>query len=187
MTSQVTALIEKARAARRNDRLDEARHAAWQALEAAKANADGPGISSAQAMLGQVARDCGDAPEAISWYTAAAEGCRQRNATRSLAHALRHIGDIHLDLQQLEKAEPLYEEALQIYRTQDDLSPLELANAIRSVALLKSQQNERASAIDLWREARSLYEATGIQPGVEECSDWLHRLDGREDRQPDPS
>ena len=179
MANQVTALIEKARAARRNDRLDEARHAAWQALETAKANADGPGISSAQTMLGQVARDCGNAGEAISLYTAAAEGFRQRHATRSLAHALRHIGDIHLDLQELDRAEPLYEEALQLYRTLKDLSPLELANAIRSVALLKSQQNERDSAIDLWREARSLYEATGIEPGVDECTDWLQRLDGR--------
>jgi hypothetical protein len=44
-----------------------------------------------------------------------------------------------------------------------------LANAIRPVALLHEAQGREAEAAPLWREARTLYEAHGVEAGVAEC------------------
>ena len=52
-----------------------------------------------------------------------------------LAHTLRHLGDLHHDDGRDDLAEPLYDEALALYRA-SNAPPLDLANAIRSLAVI---------------------------------------------------
>jgi hypothetical protein len=80
------------------------------------------------------------------------------------------------------QAEPCFNEALGIYRQEEKTHDLDLANAIRPLAILKESVGDASTAAPLWEEARSLYESLGIQEGVSECSKHLARLrsDGRE-------
>jgi len=122
------------------------------------------------ARLGQVHRDLGDSSAALACCSEAAELARRAGDEAALAHRLRHIADIHSDAGRLDAAEPVCEEALALYRGLDDAAPLDLANAVRPLALLREKQGRTAEARALWEEARSLYERAGVPAGAEESA-----------------
>ena len=62
-----------------------------------------------------------------------------------MAHTIRHLGDLYAE-QQHHPSPP----------------PLDLANAIRAYASLKSELGETEAAQALWREAGALYQSEGI-------------------------
>jgi len=82
-----------------------------------------------------------------------------------LAHAIRHLGDVYLEQGRPDMAEPCYHEALGLYRSNTDESSLDLANAVRSLAVLRWEQ-----ARMLWEEVRALYAGLSIEAGVRESS-----------------
>jgi tetratricopeptide (TPR) repeat protein len=89
---------------------------------------------------------------------------------------VRHLGDLHQEDGRLDLAELYYREALDLYRADQRTSPLELANAIRSFAMLRGDSGEVEEAKRLWEEARNLYASVNIQEGVSECSNRLARF-----------
>ena len=93
-----------------------------------------------------------------------------------LAHTARHPGDVYRENGHSELARPCYEEALALYRAHPEAAPLDVANAIRSMAVLKHDSDERPAARALWIEARELYAAEGIDAGVAECDRRLGQL-----------
>ncbi len=111
-------------------------------------------------------------------YEAAAERHRSDGDRRRLAHALRHLAEIHTENRRLELADECLSEALGIYEPMADLPALELANTVRPLALLREAQGRRDEAMTAWREARALYERSGVQAGVDECD--AHLADGPE-------
>ena len=68
------------------------------------------------------------------------------------------------------------DEALAIYRAHPETQPLDLANAIRSMAVLKQETGDRRRAIALWSEARELYASLQVDAGVKECTARLAML-----------
>jgi hypothetical protein len=86
-----------------------------------------------------------------------------------LAHTIRHLADMNQEAAQPQLAEPLYDEAIAIYRRHPETPPLDLANAIRGLAELKDEEH-------LWQEAHDLYVATNVPPGVAETARRLARL-----------
>ncbi|MGA2649437.1 MAG: hypothetical protein ABSF28_02890 [Terracidiphilus sp.] len=86
----------------------------------------------------------------------------------NLAHAVRHVADILRGMGRTAEAEPEILEAIAIYRAQEPLPPLHLANALRVAALLKEQAGSNAEAMPLWVEARDRYSAAGVDAGVAE-------------------
>ena len=51
-----------------------------------------------------------------------------------------------------------------------DVPPLDLANALRPIALLRERQGDATSAKSLWSEAHALYSAAGVEAGVAEAA-----------------
>jgi tetratricopeptide (TPR) repeat protein len=93
-----------------------------------------------------------------------------------LAHAIRHLGDVHVEAGRAASAEPHYREALSLYRSHPDAPTLDRANAIRSVALFEEQRGRVEEASDLWREAYGLYAELDVQSGVKESAARIERL-----------
>ena len=77
--------------------------------------------------------------EALMGYARAADLARVANDMGQLAHAQRHVGDLHRELGQNRAA-------------------------------------EAAASAASWREARSLYLAVGVLPGVHECDQHIAQL-----------
>jgi len=89
---------------------------------------------------------------------------------------MRHIADIHQQEGNFAEAKPLYEEALEIYRSNLDTKLLDLANTVRPYALLNEQQGHLEAASKLWEEARILYGSLRIDAGFSECEAHITRL-----------
>ena len=130
----------------------------------------------ALAVRAKAERDAGRSEAAIALYGQAAEIARRDGDVLALAHRLRHIGDIHLGAGRIDQAAPFYDEALALYRSRQDAKPLDLANALRPMALLCEARKEPEAARLCWTEARALYEQTGVAAGVAECTRHLAAL-----------
>ncbi len=170
--TDATTLIRRAAAARRDDRLQDAREDFVAAVNLCRRDATPAELVRALKGLGQIERDLGRHDAARALYEEAVTICRTLNAPLVLAHTVRHLGDVHQDAGRAELAGPCYAEALRIYRTDSRTPPLDLANAIRSLAV-HTEAGGGADARKLWEEARDLYAAVGILDGVAECTDRL--------------
>ena len=90
---------------------------------------------------------------------------RQADEPRVLAHTIRHLGDVYLEQGRPDLAEPCYHEALALYRKHADDSSLDLANALRSLAVLRWEQTRT-----LWEDVRALYTGLNIEAGIKEST-----------------
>jgi ankyrin repeat protein len=169
-------LVQRARRAR-FVQPDEARELFAAAAALAREGAARRELVEALKGLAQIARDHGRHDEALPFYEEAVSICRDVADPLLLAHTLRHLADLHHDGARDGLAGPLYAEALAIYRAAD-APPLDLANAIRALAIVKDSE-------ELWEEAFHLYVATNVPPGVAETALRLAKLahrDGHRDR-----
>jgi tetratricopeptide (TPR) repeat protein len=114
------------------------------------------------------ARRDGRLDDAKRHYQEAAELYRADGDVLRLAHTIRHLGDIHRGEGHPELAGPCYEEALALYRGHEHTPPLDLANTLRGYGILEHDTGNLAHAKALWEEARDLYAAVDVQPGVAE-------------------
>jgi tetratricopeptide (TPR) repeat protein len=105
--------------------------------------------------------------DARSDYLDAVDICRASGDARLLAHTLRHLGDIEREMGRKDDAEVHCAEALEIAR-REGVAPLELANTIRVLALLRDDEA-------LWREAHDLYVSVNVEAGVAEAANALLR------------
>src|SRR2546423_1077662 len=95
---------------------------------------------------------------------------RKVNDPLRLAHTVRHLGDAYYYARHWSLAEPCYLEALSIYRIHENRQPLDLANAIRSFAVLKDEVGAVAEAKLLWQEAHDLYVTLDVSAGIAESA-----------------
>jgi len=125
---------------------------------------------------GRQARNDKNFPEARAHYAEAATIYRNQNDSLAYAHTLRHIADIYRQESKLAEAKPLYEESLELYRSNLDTKLLDLANTVRPYALLNEEQGDCELARKLWEEARNLYGSLRVDAGVSECEAHLVQL-----------
>lgn len=126
---------------------------------------------------GREARRQGDFITARAEYAAAAAIYRDQSEALFYAHTIRHIADIYVEESQqepsLQAAKPLYEEAIEIYRSNLHTKLLDLANTVRPYALLLELAGDQTGARPLWEEARNLYASLRLDAGVNECNHHL--------------
>ncbi len=115
-------------------------------------------------------------PVAREFYTEAAGLYREQNDSLAYAHTIRHIADIHRKEGSFSEATPLYQEALELYRSNLDTKLLDLANAVRPYAMLLGLQGDRDSATKFWNEASHLYSSLRIGKGTPECATHLRNF-----------
>lgn len=119
--------------------------------------------------LGELARNTRDLKAAQENYEQAVVLLRTAEDRLKFAHTIRHLGDVHAEQQHWLEAERCFVEALEIYRSHPSPVALDLANAVRAHAALKTETGRREEARALWAEACDLYESQGVAAGVEEC------------------
>jgi len=176
MSSVPDALITSGYEARRAGRLEDARRLFAKAVESSRGLAGQALLAKSLTGLGQTERDLKNNAQALQRYREAASIYRSLPDQLRFAHTIRHVADILRNEGSIERARPCYEEALRIYREHTETSPLDLANAIRGLALLSADAGETEQAKGHWQEARSLYSAANVQPGVQESDAQIERL-----------
>ena len=165
--------------ARREARISEA----WQHLIAAESICRSTGrrrdLVTTLAGMAQLHRDAGDPASALPLFEEAVTHCQQLRDQPQMAHALRHLGEVHLELRSFDRAQQLLRDALRLYRGLEEASPLDLANAVRPLASCLERQGADDEASASWTEARDLYASLGIEAGVVECDAAIARLTPR--------
>ena len=116
----------------------------------------------------------------IRRLTRAVAVSRKVDPTTKLAHVIRHLGDAHRHAGRMAAAEPCYVEALALYRGDAGTQPLDLANALRGLAVLKDALGRGEESKRLWEEAHGLYAGVRVTPGVAECAARLALLAARD-------
>src|SRR5579863_3821150 len=154
--------------ARRESRLAEAMTDFNAAIEECRQSRETLRLARALSGLGQIERDLGDTESAAGHYRESVAILRAGGPSLALAHTVRHLGDILRGRGELEDAGAAYREALAIYRADSATPPLDLANALRGYALLRSQAGDNAESIQLWQEAGRLYRLANVDAGVAE-------------------
>lgn len=169
-------LIARGFRARRADRLSDAHRHFTRAVAAGRRSRSSLALVRALKGLGQIERDLGRGDAALPLYEEAVRLCRVHGDVLLLAHTVRHLGDIHQDAGRTRLAEPCYREALKIYRSHGRAAPLDLANALRPLAILEETLGQTKQAVDHWTEARDLYARLNLREGVAESTEHLYKL-----------
>ena len=133
-------------------------------------------LATALRRLGHAEQDAGRIEAATARYEEAVAVARRTGDPLLQAHAIRHLGDAHRAARRLAAAETCYDEALALYAAEDEPPPLDYANAIRPMAILREKLGEADEARHLWQQAKALYAAVPIAAGVAECEENLTRL-----------
>lgn len=179
MSESLEALVDRADLARAEERLTDAHRDLSEAVAMCRrAGVAGPDLALALRKLAQLERDLGNGDRAQSLQAEAVALLRNADQPLRLAHAVRHLGDIHQDAGRTDQAELCYHEALALYRADPQTQPLDLANAIRPLAILKERTGDDALAMSLWREAQNLYATVDVAQGIAESQARLARLEG---------
>lgn len=113
-------------------------------------------------------------------YKFAVARARKVDDPLKLAHRVRHLGDAYYYAGRAELAEPCYVEALSIYRGHEHTQQLDLANAIRSFAVIKDEVGASEEANLLWQEAHDLYVSLNVTAGIAESAARLALLAWRQ-------
>jgi tetratricopeptide (TPR) repeat protein len=168
MSEIIDQLLRGAYAARQDHRPADAKRLLIDAVELCREAEDRERLPVALTALGQAERALHRLEAARQHYEEAAAIYRADGPALRFAHTVRHIGDIHLESGQLALAEPLYKTALDLYRKHREAPPLDVANMLRSMAILKGELGETRVARLLWEEAGALYASVNVEAGVEE-------------------
>ena len=179
LTDTAAGLMKAANRARLENRLADSLRDYAEAIAICRQSGAQRELIKALKALGQIERDLDRGDAALPLYEEAVAICREQDDPLLLAHTVRHVGDIHRDAKRPELAEPCYVEAIAIYRSNALTEVLDLANALRGLAILKDDAGEAEEAKRLWTEARDLYAAGNVQDGVAESSRRLTRLEAR--------
>ena len=172
-------LLKRSDSARRAHRLTDAHWDRAKAVELCRQGGGRAMLIRALKALGEVEADLGHDTQAQALYEEAVGLCRTEGDPLLLAHTLRHLGDVQRRGGRAEAAGACYDEALALYRSASQPPELDLANAIRPMAILKGESGQVDESIRLWTEARDLYAAAGVTAGVEEASRRIARMAGR--------
>jgi tetratricopeptide (TPR) repeat protein len=176
MSDSALELLQEGDCARREGRLVDAHHCFSEAIAQCRQGGSRSELIRALKGLGQIERDLDQSDAARPLYEEAVALCRKDGNAQALAQTIRHLADIHHTSGNVAAAEPCYQEAIDLYRGDPHTATLDLANAIRPLAILKSHTGQMADARQLWTEARKLYLAVNVADGAAECTYRLARM-----------
>ena len=176
MNNDADKLLERAYQARKEGKRDDARRLLLEAASLLRQGGQKAKLAEALRTLGEVERRTANAGDARLHYEEAVAIYREAGEPLRLAHTIRHLGEVHYESGRAELAEPCYVEALALYRSHGNTPLLDLANAVRPLAVLKSAAGENEEATRLWQEAHDLYASCNVSAGVAESEKRLAQL-----------
>jgi tetratricopeptide (TPR) repeat protein len=160
-------LIEQGRKARLEHRLEDARSLFGQAFKECCIDDDPRLEAELHAELAYVERALHDVQAAETNYRQATEMFRTLGDPFRTAHNMRHLADILRETGRSLEAAPFYSESIEFFRKSGEY-PLQLANALRGLALLQGDLKDFNSSLQSWAEAKALYQMVNVDAGVAE-------------------
>jgi len=168
-------LLETGRKARLDRRLEDARSAFLEALKQCGCDDDPRLVAELHSELAYVERALHDERSAEADYRRAAEMFQSLHDLFRTAHNMRHLADILRETGRPMEAAPFYSEAIEYFRKSGEY-PLQLANALRGMALMQGELRDFAGSLQSWAEAKALYQMASVDAGVAESRKRIDEL-----------
>lgn len=160
-------LIEQGRKARLDRRLEDARSSFREALKHCCGDDDPRLEAELHSELAYVERALHDVQSAEAHYRQATEMFRTLRDPLRTAHNMRHLADILRETGRSQQAAPYYSESIEFFRKSGEY-PLQLANALRGLALMQGDLKDFSGSLQSWAEAKALYQMVNVDAGVTE-------------------
>ena len=168
-------LIEQGRKARLERRLEDARSLFSEALEVC-CSEDHPRMEAElHAELAYVERALHNVQAAETQYRQATEMFQTLGDQYRTAHNKRHLADILRETGRPLEAAPFYSESIDFYRKSGEY-PLQLANALRGLALMQGELKDFDGSLQSWAEAKALYQLVKVDAGAAESQKRIDQL-----------
>ncbi len=168
-------LMDLGRVARREHHLDEARNKLKEALTCCGGEEDPRLVAELHAELAYVERALHDDQSAEAHYRRATEMFHALGDPLRSAHNMRHLADVLRETGRPSEAASYYSESIEFFRRSGDY-PLQLANALRGLALMQGDMGDFAESLESWAEAKALYQLVGVDAGVAESRKRIDEL-----------
>jgi len=168
-------LIDLGRQARRQHHLEEARSKLEEAMKCCAGDEDPRLVAELHAELAYVERALHDDQSAEVHYRQAAEMFTALGDGLRTAHNMRHLADILRETGRPLEAAPFYAESIEFFRRSGEY-PLQLANALRGLALMQGDLKDFAGSLQSWAEAKALYQMVNVDAGVAESRQRIDEL-----------
>src|SRR5208283_4594253 len=111
-------------------------------------------VAELHAELAYAERALHDEQAAVSHYRQATEMFRTLRDPLRSAHNMRHLADILRETGKPLESAPFYSESIEFYRRSGEY-PLQLANALRGLALMQGDLKDFAGSLQSWAEAKA--------------------------------
>lgn len=160
-------LFEQGRKARLERRLEDARALFEEAIQQCGCDDDPRLEAELHAELAYVERALHDVPAAETNYRQAMERFQTLGDPYRTAHNMRHLADILRETGKPQEAAPYYCGSIEFFRKSGDY-PLQLANALRGLALMQGDLKDFSGSLQSWAEAKALYQMASVDAGVVE-------------------
>lgn len=147
-----------------------------EAVEMSKANDDMLDLSYSLAKYAQIRGYVDGTDVALKFFRESADAAKKGDSPFLQGHAIRHMADLLRHRHEYERAESMYEQALELLRSDPETDELSIGNLLRPMAILLEQTGRLQEATERWRETRDFYKKAGIPAGIEECDAHLSKL-----------
>jgi tetratricopeptide (TPR) repeat protein len=159
--------------------IEQARGELEAAIDLTRVAEDQHRLAQALHLLANLERDDGLNAVAEALWVEAVDVLRTLDDTDALAHKIRHLADLKRQMRQFDAASALFTEAMALYRSSDNPPVGDFANAMIAHADLLDALGSHGQALDLWREAKSLYGEIALTEGIELCAAAITRLEAQ--------
>ena len=124
----------------------------------------------------QIESDHNNYKKALDYCEQALDYYQKTNDQTVIAHSTRHMADLLVQLANYTEAKKHYDSSIQLYRDNQNSSPLDLANALRGYAICLESLEDLDDASKAWGEVMDLYQALEIEQGVDEAKQHIDHL-----------
>jgi len=175
MNSEVTKLLEKAWARRREEKYEDVESLLTEARSLC-GEEDYDALGRIYHIYMQIDYDKGHLTKALVLCHQSLAYYKKLGIPERIAHSTRHLADLQCHLGQHVESENNYQKAINMYKESSTLHAGNLANALRGYAIVLENLNKLNEARTTWSEVKTLYQSLGIQAGVDEASKRMDAL-----------
>lgn len=131
----------------------------------------------------QYEADHQDFEKAIHFCQIALSYYRKADIPDRIAHSMRHLADLQLELNLLDESKQNYLEAIEIYNKLKESNDGDMANALRGYCNCLERTGLFDQCVDFWRRILIIYEENNFQSGIKEAKDKIARLEKKTKKQ----
>lgn len=94
-----------------------------------------------------------------------------------IAHSIRHLADLQVELKEFNNAEKNYTKSIYLYKANATRNDHDLSNALRGYAILLELEEKYVESIEIWKDILTIYQTLNYDKGIAEVDSKIRSLE----------